>query len=299
MAADQSILSIPGMPSIRLSDAARRTLREAMADGDGDWLRLRIDERFEHELLFGPGAEGDIVVDAEGLSLLLDPASARRAAGLAIDYVHDLRGAGFRFDNPNQPDRDQPGPDQPALNRQPGRAQRIVLRRDCGAILIPRGEPLQLTRGEWVVLTQALGGSFTVQIAGGQLARIAGLDADALGLDVPTPGQPTAGGARDLVSQVLEVLRTIYDPEIPVNLVDLGLIYQCQAQPLDGGGQRVAIKLSMTAPGCGMGDVLKEEARAKVRALPGVSQVDIELVWEPPWDQSRMSEAALLQLGLL
>ena len=291
-------------PRISLSDSARRALREALVDGDGDWVRLRINERFEHKLLFEPGAEGDTVVDADGISLLLDPASVGRAAGLSIDYVADLHGAGFRFDNPNQPDssqpdRDQSGPDQPALNRQPGRAQSIELRRDCGAILIPRGEPLQLARGEWVLLTQALGGSFTVRTAGGQLARIAGLDADALGLDVPLTSEQPAAGAVDLVGQVLDALRTSSDPEFPMNLADLGLIYQCQPQPLDDGGQRVAIKMSMTAPGCGMGDVLKEEARAKVRAIPGVAEVEVELVWEPPWEQSRMSEAALLQLGLL
>jgi len=291
MAIEQPIEQ-PG-PSIRLSDSARRVLRDALAEGSGDWVRLRIDERFAHELLFGPGAEGDIAVAADGLTLLLDPASARRADGLAIDFLSDLRGAGFRFDNPNQPGCDQPG-----------RPQRIELKRDCAATLIPRGERLQLARGEWVVVTQALGGSFTVRTAHGQLARIAAGDADALGRDArqegqPQPGQPAASGASDLASQVLEVLRTVYDPEIPVNLVDLGLIYQCEAQPLEGGGQRVAIKMSMTAPGCGMGEVLKEEARAKVQALPGVSQVDIELVWEPPWEQSRMSEAARLQLGLL
>jgi len=275
-------------PRISLSDSARRVLRDALAEGSGDWLRLRINPRFEHKLLFEPGAEGDIAVEADGLTLLLDPASARRADGLAIDFVQDLRGAGLRFDNPNQP----------------GRAQRIELKRDCAATLIPRGEPLQLARGEQVLLTQALGGSFTVRTAKGQLARIAGGDADSLGLEAlkgdgpPQPDQPAAVGAFD-VQQVLDALRTVYDPEIPVNVVDLGLIYQCEAQPLAGGGQRVAIQMSMTAPGCGMGDVLKEEARAKVLALPGVSEVEVELVWEPPWEQSRMSEAARLQLGLL
>jgi metal-sulfur cluster biosynthetic enzyme len=98
---------------------------------------------------------------------------------------------------------------------------------------------------------------------------------------------------------VLDMLRTVYDPEIPVNVVDLGLIYQCETRPLADGGQRVEIKMSMTAPGCGMGDVLKEEARARVQSIPGVSQVEVEIVWEPPWDQSRMSDAARLQLGLL
>ncbi|NBA93520.1 putative Fe-S cluster assembly protein SufT [Pseudomonas sp. R5(2019)] len=270
------------IPGIRFSDAARQVLRDALADGRSGLRRLRIDERFEHELLFGSGTERDIAVETDGISLWLDPASAHRADGLAIDYVQELRGAGFTFDNPNQP----------------GHAQRIALKRDCTATLIPRGEPLRLARGEWVVVTQSLGGSFTIRTASGQLARIAAGEADALGLSMPQASAQPASGTLN-VQQVLDVLRTVYDPEIPVNVVDLGLIYQCQLQPLEGGGQRVAIRMSMTAPGCGMGEVLKEEARAKVQVLPGVSQVDIELVWEPPWDQSRMSEAARLQLGLL
>jgi probable FeS assembly SUF system protein SufT len=185
----------------------------------------------------------------------------------------------------------------------PGRPQPIELTRDCAATLIPSGERLQLGRGERVLVTQALGGSFTVQIAGGRLARIAAADADALGLPAlgniqPQSGQPQASGVFD-IQQVLDILRTVYDPEIPVNVVDLGLIYQCAARPLTDGGQRVEIKMSMTAPGCGMGDVLKEEARARVQSIPGVSQVEVEIVWEPPWDQSRMSDAARLQLGLL
>ena len=93
--------------------------------------------------------------------------------------------------------------------------------------------------------------------------------------------------------------QTVFDPEIPVNVVDLGLIYVCEAHPLANGGHRVEIKMSMTAPGCGMGDVLKGDARTKVLALAGVTEVDIEIVWEPPWDDSRMSEAAQLQLGML
>lgn len=183
---------------------------------------------------------------------------------------------------------------------QPGRPQPIELTRDCAATLIPSGERLQLGCGERVMVTQALGGSFTVQITQGRLARIAADDADALGLDAhqEKQPQPAAGGAFD-IQQVLDILRTVYDPEIPVNVVDLGLIYQCAARPLADGGQRVEIKMSMTAPGCGMGDVLKEEARARVQSIPGVSEVEVEIVWEPPWDQSRMSDAARLQLGLL
>jgi probable FeS assembly SUF system protein SufT len=184
--------------------------------------------------------------------------------------------------------------DNPSLQ---GRPQPIELTRDCAATLIPSGERLQLGRGERVLVTQALGGSFTVQISGGRLARIAAEDADALGLDAPQEVLPQASDAFN-IQQVLDLLRTVYDPEIPVNVVDLGLIYQCAARPLADGSQRVEIKMSMTAPGCGMGDVLKEEARARVQSIPGVSEVEVEIVWEPPWDQSRMSDAARLQLGL-
>ena len=96
---------------------------------------------------------------------------------------------------------------------------------------------------------------------------------------------------------VIEVLREVFDPEIPVNIVDLGLVYECETTAMEGGGHKVAVKMSMTAPGCGMGDVLKEDARRKILTVPGVKEADVQVVWEPPWDQSRMSEAARLQLG--
>ena len=149
-----------------------------------------------------------------------------------------------------------------------------------------------------MVITQSLGGQFTVTTDEGALLRIADKDADALGERAATAAVPAPAveGAFD-EQQVWEQLRTVFDPEIPVNLVDLGLIYQCQAAPTPEGGQRVEIKMSMTAPGCGMGDVLKEDVRRKVQGVPGVREVDVEVVWDPPWDASRMSEAARLQLG--
>ncbi len=174
----------------------------------------------------------------------------------------------------------------------------IEIKRDCETTLIPRGEKLKLSQGEYVVVTQALGGSFTVRTAMGHLTRVAALDADALGLEsTPEIEAPAEAGPFN-VGKVIERLKTVFDPEIPINVVDLGLIYVCEAHPLADGGHRVEIKMSMTAPGCGMGDVLKEDARAKVQAVPGVTDVDIEIVWDPPWDQSRMSEAARLQLGM-
>jgi probable FeS assembly SUF system protein SufT len=185
----------------------------------------------------------------------------------------------------------------------PDRHDPITLGRDCAAVVIPSGRPATLRQGDRVVLVQTLGGSLTVQTDHGYLARIDPSDADALGIVVvqidQTQGDEAQGdqGPFDL-EQVIDQLRTVFDPEIPVNVVDLGLVYACEARPLAGGDHRVEIKMSMTAPGCGMGDVLREDARARVQQVPGVAEVDVELVWEPPWDVSRMSEAARLQLGL-
>lgn len=175
----------------------------------------------------------------------------------------------------------------------------IELKRDCAATLIPSGEKVTLSCGDWVAVTQALGGSFTVRTEEGYLVRIATADGDALGLEYEAKEQTAAEAGRFDVEKVIEALKTVFDPEIPVNVVDLGLVYVCEARLLPAGGHKVEIKMSMTAPGCGMGDVLKEDARAKVQTVPGVTEVDIELVWEPPWDPSRMSEAAQLQLGML
>jgi probable FeS assembly SUF system protein SufT len=174
----------------------------------------------------------------------------------------------------------------------------VVLTRDCEATRIPSGSKMVLPGGTRVVITQSLGGQFTVTTDEGALLRIADKDADALGERTSTAAAPAPAveGAFD-EQRVWEQLRTVFDPEIPVNLVDLGLIYRCQAVPTPEGGQRVEIKMSMTAPGCGMGDVLKEDVRRKVQGVPGVREVDVEVVWEPPWDASRMSEAARLQLG--
>ncbi len=178
--------------------------------------------------------------------------------------------------------------------------QAITLQRDCEATLIPGGRRVTLWQGDEVIVTQSLGGSFTVQTSDGYLARLSSEDGDALGLGLASDTAPDAAmgktGQFD-VSQVIDQLKTVFDPEIPVNVVDLGLIYACEAQALPEGGHRVEIKMSMTAPGCGMGDVLREDAIARVKSVPGVSEVDVELVWDPPWDMSRMSDAARLQLG--
>lgn len=177
-----------------------------------------------------------------------------------------------------------------------GRERRVTLARDCQATRIPSGEPAVLRAGTGVEITQSLGGQFTVTTDQGGLFRIAEKDADALGEQRAAPAAAPAAGPFE-EERVWEELRTVFDPEIPVNLVDLGLIYACRSVPLPDGSYRVEIEMSMTAPGCGMGDVLKEDVRRKIRALPGVREVSVEVVWEPPWDPGRMSDAARLQLG--
>lgn len=176
----------------------------------------------------------------------------------------------------------------------------IELRREVEATQIPSGYKVMLPQGTRVQITQSLGGHFTVMTDMGHLVRIADVDADALGEEtVQRAHQDEAArvsGPFEL-DRVMSELRMVFDPEIPVNIVDLGLIYECEAQPIESGGQKVSIKMSMTAPGCGMGDILREDVRQKVTTLPGVAEVDVQVVWEPPWDQSRMSEAARLQLG--
>jgi probable FeS assembly SUF system protein SufT len=175
----------------------------------------------------------------------------------------------------------------------------ITVLRDCEATLIPGGSKMLLHEGEEVYVTQSLGGTFTLTTLRGYLARVAGEDADALGLSAPTAFDAHDGPSGPIdVEGVLEELKQVFDPEIPVNVVDLGLVYGCELSDAPDGGQKVAIKMSMTAPGCGMGDVLADDARTVVAALPGVSEVDVELVWDPPWDMSRMSESAKLQLGM-
>lgn len=178
--------------------------------------------------------------------------------------------------------------------------QVITLTRDCEAVLIPSGTPLLLQQGTEVMITQALGGSWTVNV-NGNLARIGPLDADALGFEVDpalaAPPVTTSDGTVD-EEQVWARMRTCYDPEIPINIVDLGLIYHCDITPLPGGGNKVDIVMTLTAPGCGMGQFLVEDVRKKVATVPNVTEVNVELTFDPPWDQGMMSEAARLETGM-
>lgn len=178
----------------------------------------------------------------------------------------------------------------------------IELKRDCRAIEIPSGITQVLQHGTSVRIQQMLGTSYTVVGGCGLMYRIDAADADALGIETPAQtARPTAATdsapAAFSEKMVEEQLRTVFDPEIPVNIVDLGLIYACDVTPLEGGQHKIDVKMSMTAPGCGMGDVLKADVEAKLSRLPTVQEVHVEVVLDPPWSPARMSDAAKLQLG--
>ncbi len=179
----------------------------------------------------------------------------------------------------------------------------VILTRDVEASVVPIGTKVTLQKGETAHITQSLGGSYTV-IVNGNMFRIAEKDADALGLEVAA--QPAATAAprgpltqEQLEKQVWESLKTCYDPEIPVNIVDLGLIYDCQLTPIGADNFKADVKMTLTAPGCGMGPVLAQDVQNKLISLEPIDEANVELVWDPPWNQSMMTEAAKLQLGLL
>ena len=178
----------------------------------------------------------------------------------------------------------------------------IILNRDCDAILIPVGTPLNLSEGTAVLVTQALGGSYTVNV-NGNLARIDAKNADALGFDVEnstvtdTKKEITGDGTVNEQS-VWDQLKTCYDPEIPINIVELGVIYRCDITPLGADGNQIDITMTLTSPGCGMGDYLADDIRSKILALPNVAKVNVDVTFEPPWSYDMMSEAAKLETGM-
>jgi probable FeS assembly SUF system protein SufT len=171
----------------------------------------------------------------------------------------------------------------------------IELKRDCEAIEIPSGIPRRLTAGTRVRIAQFLGNAYTVVTDFGNMCRVDGKDADVLGLTAP-PREQSEAQVSFSEQLVWDQLKTVYDPEIPVNIVDLGLIYSCDITPLDNG-KKIDVKMSMTAPGCGMGNVLKADVENKLARLPEVKQVNVAVVFDPPWNPGLMSEAAKLQLG--
>jgi len=175
----------------------------------------------------------------------------------------------------------------------------VTLERDVRAVIIPIGEELLLRQGTSGFITQSLGGSFTVYIEG-NLFRIAGSDADALGKEpTPPPAVPDDPTDADIEAVIWDQLRTCYDPEIPVNIVDLGLIYRCEVSPLANGERSVDVDMTLTAPGCGMGEILVQDAQEKIAVIPTVADVRVQLVFDPPWNQAMMSDEARLQTGLM
>lgn len=175
----------------------------------------------------------------------------------------------------------------------------VTVQRDVKAVIVPAGVEVNLKAGQSGFITQALGGSFTIYIEG-NLFRIAGEDADAIGKQViKAPELPPDATIEDVRNLVWSQLRTCFDPEIPINVVELGLIYSCNVEAVPDGTRRVDIQMTLTAPGCGMGEVLVADVREKVGIIPTVSATNVDLVFDPPWDQSMMSEAARLQTGMM
>ncbi|HUK02828.1 MAG TPA: putative Fe-S cluster assembly protein SufT [Steroidobacteraceae bacterium] len=174
----------------------------------------------------------------------------------------------------------------------------VVIQRDVQAVVVPAGDEVTLHSGQAGYITQALGGSFTLYVDG-NLFRIAGEDADAIGKEyVKPPALPPNATEDDVLKIVWDQLRTCYDPEIPINIVDLGLVYECEVTPNEDGTRTVAVKMTLTAPGCGMGEILVDDAKDKIERIPTVREARVELVFDPPWNQSMMSEAARLQTGM-
>lgn len=173
----------------------------------------------------------------------------------------------------------------------------VQLKRACEVIEIPSGARSTLPAGTRVRVMQSLGNSYTISSDFGGMYRVDAKDADALGLSAPASAQTVANEGPLTQEKVLAELKTVFDPEIPVNIVDLGLIYSAVITPLEQGGKKVDIKMSMTAPGCGMANVLKSDVEGKLARLPDVKEVHVEVVFDPPWNPGRMSEAAKLQLG--
>ncbi len=174
----------------------------------------------------------------------------------------------------------------------------VRFERDCPAVMVPQGEAVTLPAGQAGYITQALGGSFTVFVEG-NLFRIAGADADAIGKEPPAPLELAEGAGDDEVEKLVwQQLRTCFDPEIPIDIVELGLVYDCELEKLDDDRRKVNVRMTLTAPGCGMGEVLVDDVRTKIEMIPTVSEADVELVFDPPWNHAMMSEAAKLETGM-
>ncbi len=175
----------------------------------------------------------------------------------------------------------------------------FTVERDVSAVIIPIGEAVKLRTGTVGFITQALGGSFTVYVEG-NLFRIAGADADAIGKEpVEPPSIPENATDHDIEEIIWNQLKTCYDPEIPVNIVDLGLIYRCEITRLPNGERSIDVDMTLTAPGCGMGEILVQDAQEKIAVIPTIADVRVELGFDPTWNKTMMSDEARLQTGLM
>ncbi len=176
--------------------------------------------------------------------------------------------------------------------------EQIEVNRECIAVMVPSGQQVLIPDGTPVGVVQSLGGSFTVKIHG-RLFRIDGKDADALGKEPPPqPQLPDGAADADVEALIWQQLRNCFDPEIPIDIVELGLVYRCQVFPLDESWRRVEIDMTLTAPGCGMGDVIAEDVERKVLEIPTIAEARVDVVFDPPWNHSMMSESARLELGV-
>ncbi len=174
----------------------------------------------------------------------------------------------------------------------------VRFERDCEAVLVPDGMPVELPSGTTGYITQSLGGSFTIYVDG-RLFRLAGDDADAIGKEPPPrPSLPDDASDKDVEDLVWAQLRTIFDPEIPINIVDLGLIYECNLLAIEPGKRQVDVAMTLTAPGCGMGDILVADVRDRIELVPTIEKVNVALTFDPPWSQAMMSEEARLETGM-
>lgn len=177
--------------------------------------------------------------------------------------------------------------------------EEVTFARDCAAVQIPQGNTVQIPAGTAGYVTQSLGGSFTLQVpAFGGLFRVAGTDADAIGLQVEETPDASAASGPVTADAVWDLLRDVYDPEIPVNIVDLGLVYDMRIDDAGDGRFRVDVKMTLTAPGCGMGGPISMDAKHRIESLPGVAQASVEVVWDPPWSPQMISPEGRAKLGM-
>lgn len=272
-------------PSISISAPAREHLQALLASEGVEAARLFVTDpgtaRAETSLAFCyPGQQDptDARLDEQGLTLYLEKKSLPFLKGLKID----LEDGGISLRAPN------------ARVPQNSHGREVVFERECPSKMVPSGEDLSIPRGAEAIITQALGASYTL-LYHGNLIRIDGKDADAIGLS--STGLDFAAPADGSISpeQVWEALATVYDPEIPVNIVSLGLVYK---MAIDQQRGHVEVVMTLTAPGCGMGDVLVDDVKRRLAEVPHVRSSDVSLVFDPPWNRHMMSEEAQLETGM-